>query len=286
MLEALAQVPGYAPGTASVQVTPLAGGSVNRSYQVQTPSGCFVLRLSSGTDAWLASDRLVERALHRIAASVGIAPRIAHADWRDRWLITEFVPGRLWGEADFAARESLAHLGDTLRRLHCLPTPDCGRFELLEALDGYVRRIEGAGESPTGLAGCLEQAAAAWRISGAQDRTVAVLHHDLHGSNLIQSERGLVLIDWECAAVADPLLDIACILSYYDAARAYAPVLLQHAGLGTVTSAQLAAAVWLFDLHTFLWYWERRLRRAATALELAAEGRLRQRVARGVPNSL
>ena len=89
-----------------------------------------------------------------------------------------------------------------------------------------------------------------------------------------------MLIDWECAAVADPLLDIACILSYHDFAWAHAPLVLRHAGLADVTSRQLAAAVWLFDLHTYLWYRERRARIGATEAELEAERRLSVRLPR------
>ena len=112
------------------------------------------------------------------------------------------------------------------------------------------------------------------------------MHHDLHASNLIDAPDAVKLIDWECAAVSDPLLDVACILSYYETARAQAPLLLHHAGLESVTRSQLAAAVWLFELHTLLWYRERRQRRHPTDSELAAERRLSVRVARGVRNAL
>jgi aminoglycoside phosphotransferase (APT) family kinase protein len=279
--EALAHVPGFAAQRA--EVTRLPGGSVNRSYSVRTPAGRFVLRHSPAPDAWLAPDRGVERALHTLAAEVGLAPRIVHADPRDRWLITEFVEGTVWTDASFARAECLETLGDTLRRLHALAPPAVGRFDLLEALGAYARRLErvaAADEVP--LTDYLEQAAVAWQLSGAADRPVAVLHHDLHGSNLIDSSRGLVLIDWECAVVNDPLLDVACVLSYFEAARAHADVLLRRSGLGTVTAHQLAAAVWLFDLHTWLWYRERRLRMAPTSAEIAAEARLGGAVARGI----
>ena len=108
----------------------------------------------------------------------------------------------------------------------------------------------------------------------------AMLHHDLHGSNIIETGRGLVLIDWECAAVSDPLLDIACVLSYHESARSYASLLLRHSGLEEVTPRQLAASVWLFDLHTYLWYRERRMRLSPTGAELEAEHHLSLRLPR------
>lgn len=271
LTEALGHVPGYCPADPSVETSQLCGGSVNRSYRVSTHAGRFVLRLSRGPDAWLASDRSVEHELHRIASEGGIAPKIVHAS--EYWLITEYVDGRLWMEPDFANPERLSHLADTLRRLHELPAPDCGRFDVLAALAAYARRV---GDET----GYVEHAAAAWDISGAGQRPPAILHHDLHSSNLIDGAQGLVLIDWECAAVSDPLLDVACILSYHESARPYASLLLEHAGLKTVTSRQLAASVWLFDLHTYLWYGERRSRFSPTNAEREAEQQLAVRLPR------
>src|ERR1700761_3257697 len=100
LAEALSHVPGYRPGDPSIETTRLSGGSVNRSYSVFTPAGRFVLRLSQGPDAWLTTDRSVERQLHRVASAAGIAPRIVDADSQDRWLVTEYVTGRLWMEPD------------------------------------------------------------------------------------------------------------------------------------------------------------------------------------------
>jgi thiamine kinase len=277
LAEALFHVPGYRPvhltGDPGIEVTRLSGGSVNRSYSVFTPAGKFVLRLSQGPDAWLTSDRSAERVLQRIASKAKIAPRIVAADDNDWWMVTEYVSGRLWMEPDFANPERLARLGDTLRCLHELPPPDVGRFDLLKALSGYVERVGADGDY-------LDWAAAAWRVSGADERPLTILHHDLHGSNLIETAERLVLIDWECAAVSDPLLDVACILSYHESARPYAPLLLQRSGLQDVTSHQLAAAVWLFDLHTYLWYRERRLHRPATGAEREAEEQLAERLPR------
>jgi len=284
LAEALAQVPGYEAGNPRMETARLHGGSVNRSYRVNTSAGRFVLRLSPATDAWLTRDRSVERELHGLASVAGIAPRIVHADRRDRWLITEFVAGRTWTNVEFGNRASLQRLGDTLRRLHTLPAPPRGRFGLLGVLEGYVRRIEAGArtaashQSEAMLHHYLDEATVAWRVSGAAGREAAILHHDLHGSNIIDSAGRLLLIDWECAAVSDPLLDVACILSYHEAARPHATLLLEHCGLDEVTPQQLAAAVWLFDLHTYLWYRERRLRLLPTDAELAAEARLAARL--------
>jgi aminoglycoside phosphotransferase (APT) family kinase protein len=301
LAEALAHVPGYRPGDPTIETVRLPGGRVNRSYALFTPAGRYVMRLSQGADAWLASDRSVERELHGIAAAAGLAPGIVHADSRDRWLITEYVPGRLWTEADFADPEQLMRLAGALRKLHALPAPDRGRFDLLGALQGYggritahaapvvgareistnagqARQVGNGGDAIPTITGYLRDAAEAWRISGAASRSPAILHHDLNGANIIENARRLALIDWECAAVADPLLDVACILSYYPSAWPHETLLLQYSGLENITHRQVAASVWLFDLHTFFWYRERRLRLLPTDAELEAEYRLSARL--------
>jgi aminoglycoside phosphotransferase (APT) family kinase protein len=229
----------------------------------------------------------VERELHGIAAEAGLAPRIRYADPRDRWLITDFIEGSAWTDAHFGRADSLARLGDTLLTLHALPTPAAGRFDLLEALRGYARRLEQVPQSGQAApAFYVKEAVEAWQLCGAPEREVAILHHDLHGSNLVEGRSGLVLLDWECAVVNDPLLDVACVLSYFDTARPHVHVLLEHAGLESVTERQLAASVWLFDLHSWFWYRERRLRLTPTQAEINAERRLATAVDKGIPWSL
>lgn len=279
LAEALAHVPGYQPDTMASQVASLAGGNFNHSYRVCTPLGSYVVRLSPAPDAWLASDRRAERQLHGIAAEAGLAPQIVHADQRDRWLITQYVEGRLWSEADFAAADRLKRLAELLQRLHALTAPVEARVDVLHSLQGYMKRIAASGLATGGsFAPLLERAGEQWEASGAHTRAPAPVHHDLNGANIIDDGSRLTLIDWECAAVSDPLLDIACVLSYYEAARPHAPLLLTHAGLDRVTPSQLQAAVWTFDLHTLLWYRERRLRSAPTGAELDAERRLSARL--------
>jgi aminoglycoside phosphotransferase (APT) family kinase protein len=279
LAEALAHVPGYEPDTLAAQVAPLAGGSLNHSYRVRTAAGSYVVRLSPEPDAWLVSDRRAERRLHGIAADAGLAPPIVHADPRDRWLVTQHVDGRLWSEADFAAPDRLQRLAELLQRVHALPAPSEGRVDVLHSLQKYTERIAASGQADRGsFAPLLERAAERWEATGAGTRAPAPVHHDLNGSNIIDNERRLTLIDWECAAVSDPLLDIACVLSYYEVARPHASLLLTHAGLDRVTPSQLQAAVWIFDLHTLLWYRERRLRLQPTEAELDAERALSARL--------
>ena len=76
----------------------------------------------------------------------------------------------------------------------------------------------------------------------------ALVHNDLHHSNLIGTER-LYLLDWEYAAVTDPLFDLACVLAYYPQATPHADALLDAARLaGIATPEMLRQATWLYVL--------------------------------------
>jgi thiamine kinase-like enzyme len=91
-----------------------------------------------------------------------------------------------------------------------------------------------------------------------------------------------VLLDWEYGAVADPLIDLACLLAYYPLAEAHTGVLLDASGLAEQVSPQmLAAATWLCVLVSYFWYRVRRLTRPVSAHELAAEQGLYERLMRG-----
>ncbi|HNS27288.1 MAG TPA: phosphotransferase [Steroidobacteraceae bacterium] len=111
-----------------------------------------------------------------------------------------------------------------------------------------------------------------FQATAAGARSATLVHCDLHGSNLIEGDR-LWLIDWEYAALADPLQDVASVLAYYPHAGRHSGRLLGALGLAGVTPRELLAAVWMFQLLVFLWYRVRRLAVAPTSADLAAERR-------------
>jgi len=272
--DVLARVPGAADGP--FEVAALRGGLTNRSFLVGTALGRFVVRLGTGADALLGIDRHTEAAAQRLAATVAVAPRVIDADESSGLLITEYVAGRAWGQSDFATPGQIDRLGSQLARLHALDAHASANLparDPLAAAHGYVARIvqEAPGERAA-LTRLLGQAADAHLASGAGARPATLVHSDLHGSNIVDGE-GLWLIDWEYAALADPLQDVASVLAYHPDAAAHAGRLLDAVGLGDVTRRDLLAAVWMFQLLVFLWYRVRRLAVAPTSADLAAERR-------------
>lgn len=275
--DVLARVPG-ADSAMPLQVQPLTGGLASRSFLVTTSRGRYVVRLGTDYDTLLAIDRCVETRVQRLAAGAGVAPRVVDADIASGLLITEYVDGRGWTAADFADPRQIDRLGAQLAALQAIDTrstPALARLDPVALARGYVRRIVAAApEEQRHLAPLLTAAERRWRDSGAFARSPVLAHSDLHSSNLVDGGTRLWLIDWEYAALADPLHDVACVLAYRPEAGPNLPRLLAALGLERVaTPAVLDAAIWLFQLLVFLWYRARRVAVAASTAEQAAEER-------------
>jgi thiamine kinase len=268
----LAHVPGFSVG-GTAWAERLPGGTVNRSFRVATDAGLFVARIHDAAAAALGADHEREAKLHAAAASAGLAPALLHVDPLHRFMIMEHVPGPTWTDADLGRPERIRQLGSTLHALHSVAPPDVTPFDIGASIERLHGRLcaalpdEGAELSPF-----IDRARAALQMSDSARRPAVVIHNDLHHTNLMGGADRLVLLDWEYAAVTDPLIDLACLLAYYPQAAAHAGVLLDASRLaGEVSPAMLAAATWLCVLVSYFWYRVRRLAGPVSAPELAAE---------------
>jgi thiamine kinase len=249
---ALALVPGLEHGAAALRVQALGGGTVNIVHRVDTALGRFVLRLDGPAWRRPGVDRARELELHRAAAQGGIAPRIARAlPERCGLLISEFHDGQLWSAQDYSDVARLRQLGQRLGELHRLPAPALECFDPLQIGQDYARLV--APEHGALLADAmrrLESAAALLRGTG---RALCVVHGDLWEGNLLQGER-LWLLDWEYAQLADPLMDIACLLAYYPQIQPYQADVLAAAGLDARRDREaLRVRVDIYRMLTWLW---------------------------------
>lgn len=255
--DALAQVPG-AGGGGDLVVAPLAGGTANTTLRVQTRQGVFVVRLHEPRTLDLGVDRRREAVLHAAAAAAGLASRVLAADPQGRYLVTEFLGGSPWSAADLQDETRLRELAQTLGKLHALPAPEVPPLDLASLLERHATWI--AAQDEPAAQGLLPRVARARDILARQadaGRPACIIHGDLSVSNLIGS-RPLRLIDWEYAAVGDPLADLACLLAYYPQLLPHAAILLQGCGLaGTVRLAVLENLAWVYALVSDLW--QRRL---------------------------
>src|SRR5690606_17200074 len=190
----------------------LFGGTVNASFRVDTAAGSFVVRMHGRRGSELGADRAREAALHRAAAAVGVAPAVRYADEAHRFMIMDFVRGPVWLARDFSRADRLRGLCESLSALHGAPVPAVAPFDPAAVPAGRAARVpeaEPREAEPVGR--LLKKAGAALRGCRSGEREPVLVHNALHHANLI-GEKAPMLIDWEYAAVADPLYDLGCVL--------------------------------------------------------------------------
>lgn len=198
------------PAAISVREAPLRGG-VSASVtlvEVTLPGGEIrqLVRRSLGeveerAGIGLAREFALQGALHRLGVAVPepLCLDDSRASWPNAVLLMEFVPGELGTRCGAALAEPMAEF---LRRLHgldparldlALPAREDPREAALSYLPEASRELRAAFEG------------APWQPARV------VLHGDFWPGNvLVSAGRIAAVIDWEDAALGDPLSDLAC----------------------------------------------------------------------------
>ena len=251
----LRRIPGCADGRPPIQVEVFAGGGhLNRCLRIDTTEGRFVLRLRLDTAARPGAIGRQELVCQRAAAAVGLAPRILDSAENAAWVLMEFVPGRMWERGDLTDRQAVQALGTRLALLHTLvPPPTVPLLGVMQIASGQIAAIERREPTAGGeLARIAAQAAELADLCNSLSRRPALNHGDLSLTNLLGPSP--VLVDWEYAQVADPLYDIACLLSYYPELQQRLDWLLGPSGLDDSRARRaLEAYQLLFALFNLLW---------------------------------
>jgi thiamine kinase len=235
-------------GLVDPSVTPLEGGSRNRSYRLADGRQDLVLRVDGEHDEAYAVTREAEYAAQRHAARHGLAPSLRLAG--KGWSITEFVPGPPWSREHAASAAGAARAGEWLARLHALPVPaGLPTVRFLASLGSYANQL--GDTDATGR--IVEKGRRMARDLG--EVTPVLCHNDLHHLNLIDSPRDLLAIDWEYAGAGDPRLDLAGYVAYHDLARPAVAALLESyaAHRSPCSLEELERARWLFE--SVWWAW-------------------------------
>lgn len=176
-------------------VRELGGGLSNRSFLVQADEQRWVLRLDSPDAEALGVNRAREYQIHQLAAEVGLAPTCIRADQQLGFFITQYIEEELI----FTPRrkgEQLDSFYAFFSRLHNLNV-DLPQFDYATQL----KRLSGLSSLPNEILSALE-------IVGADSR-LGICHHDPNSNNVLFLKERVVMIDWEYAALGNPVIDLA-----------------------------------------------------------------------------
>jgi thiamine kinase-like enzyme len=211
---ALSQIPLFA-GRAldDLRVEPLAS-LTNRSFRLTLGEDEFVLRIpGAGTASYI--DRAAEAHNAQSAAAIGIAPEVLHADPASGLMLTRFVPAsRPLTAADLRQPASLARAMDLLKRLHESGLSFQGRMELLPKLDQYIALAARKGwPEALDLTPARRAAEAARPVLERAGVPWVPCHIDPVPHNFVVggTPHALYLLDWEYAAMCEPMWDLAAV---------------------------------------------------------------------------
>jgi thiamine kinase-like enzyme len=205
----LCRLPGFTPELArAARLTPLAG-LTNRVFLVELSGRSFCLRIPApGTEAII--DRRAEETNARLAAAAGVAPEVIHFG-EDGVMLTAFVPGialtpvRLRQSPGALQRAAVA-----MRTLHESAADFAGIYRVFDTMQSYIALLDARGAAlPASNRRLLAEATALRDALAAHPVRLRPCHCDPTGRNLIDTGERVWLIDWEYAAMNDPMWDLA-----------------------------------------------------------------------------
>lgn len=190
-------------------VTGMSGATVR---SVTTTQGNYILRVFHGDQAtW---DRTL--AIHRLAASSGIAPPLVHVDHERRCAVSQKVTASSYAAAvahPASRQAALVSLVAILARLHALPTHGLA----VQSTAQFVREVWVSQSRRAGFpAWALALAPLLPEIEArlAQDDRQVLSHGDLNPSNILWDGARAWLIDWDGAGLSHPYMDLASIANF------------------------------------------------------------------------
>jgi thiamine kinase len=243
--EALARLGVFSRGARVIRT--LRASPVKHSYLIERRGERYVLRVDGPMAERLGLDRRTELQVLRVVAAEKLGPE--PVAWRLRppaVLLTRYVPGRSWSDAELRAPSRLRQLAEVLKRIHRL-SPEVPALNFPARLDHYAKQAA-LPEARALVAEALEL------IRRLKPRRDVLCHHDPIAANVI-GRRPPLLIDWEYAALGDPMFDIALIARHHALSEAQTRVFLQaYFGHTTMKLQQrIASFAALYDRVTLLW---------------------------------
>ena len=250
---ALERVLGDGAEARRAQLEPLAGGTQRRSWLATFADGRrAVLRMPMAHSNALL-DVVTEARAMDSAAGAGIAPAVLAVDADGGVLLTEFRAGNRWAPADVHRPANIERLAALLRTLHALPT-ELPAFAAERITSRYLAALPREVREPHAARWGDELMTLARRYD-ERCRPTAFCHNDLVAANVIDDGE-LALVDFEYAARAEPLLDLANLAAMNGFHGAEQRAALAAYRCAAPTTAELAELAWLTRMVRLMaWFW-------------------------------
>lgn len=208
----LSKLPNWDFSNSSIQK--IEGGLTNINYKAKVDSSDYFVRCSSSQNHFLETDLEREWLCHSLAAEMRITPQIVLYAPEDQILITTFV--KTTKNVDLRNPLTQSKFCNLIRSMHLnssiqFPNTFCP-FECINQYINNALTLE-APLPPILLDQILPKIEhLKFKVTPLYSKPTPC-HLDLHHGNILDDGSNLWLIDWEYAAMSDPLFDLAVVTS-------------------------------------------------------------------------
>lgn len=232
----------------SLQATRIKHGLTNESYRVTGYGEPVVVRISNVNNQALQINRESEAVVLRLVEQAEIGAPVLYNQAETQILITRELPGRNPDRNDVATDRNIARLAQLFAKLHALNADNHIQSLSLVALLEHYWRLQGSEFNK-------DMALSIARESDNQSIR-RLCHNDVHYLNLIDNGERLWLVDWEYAAMGDPLFDLASVCCYHEFSLAQRRSLLRQysPAANDELQSRLGRMCWLFNYIKTLWF--------------------------------
>lgn len=191
----------------------LTGGTRNQSYKLGLGTSAYVMRMGRFPVPQKGFYAKESRNM-RIAADAGIAPKVWHTDPLDGSMLIDFIDGEVMRTKSLSVMKNAVDAAKLLHQVHKLPGFK-GSFDILTKIDRNMDKIYK--ENPDLLRGqgrAIDMMEHMTKVLRAHRVPHYATHNDPLTRNFIRASTGkMMLIDWECSAIADPHWEVAALSS-------------------------------------------------------------------------
>ncbi|WP_096087051.1 phosphotransferase [Agaribacterium haliotis] len=178
----------------------LGNSVLNHSYIIQSGDQLYALRIENLLSARLGVDRVRELHVLRLASEAGLCPTLHFRRDEQAFAVFAYESGRNWSARDLNQPSQRKRLLDVIEHMQQL---DCSAaFNYLDQLRHMFSQLQQLKCSDTQL----QQSAFGEFIESAEpwfaEQTGPVLsHHGLWPGNILETDKGLLLLEWEYAGL-------------------------------------------------------------------------------------
>lgn len=179
----------------------LVGGRTNKTFLVASGAFQAAVRVNSADSVKLGIDRHREAKILKLLEPTGVVPKVYSIG--PEVMVSEFIVGLTLSQKSLKNSHTMEALSSALRRVQSIEMPGDSPRNYLQYCQQYLRQLS----SQTVSDQVREHIERAAKLVDEGDWHPVICHHDMVPENIIETDRGLFIIDWEYAALGHPGLD-------------------------------------------------------------------------------